>query len=273
MAASNLTLRLASAAVAVPLLLLLLFAGPWWGWLAFMLVVSVVGAVELFGMTHPGDKVAIGGGVVLTWAVVLSVFFGAQNDMRILLTAVVVFPFAAIALNLWRLQDIPLAALRMMASVFGPLWIGGGLGAIALVRVKGGEYGPAYVVLTLALAWISDTGGYFAGRAFGKHKLYERVSPKKTVEGAVGGVVATVAFVVGMRFVVLQAVSIRDAVILGALGSALGMLGDLGESLIKRSVGVKDSGGIVPGHGGILDRIDAVLITAPLVLIYLLWQS
>lgn len=272
MAASNLTLRLATAVVAIPLLLLLLFAGPAWGWLAFMLVIGLIGAYELFGMTHPGDNVARGAGVVLTWALTLSFWFGAQYDMRIVLTVVAILPFTSVVLELWRLDDLQQSAFRVAVGVFGPLWIGGGLGAIALVRVKGGDFGPAYVVFVLGLAWVSDTGGYFAGRAFGKHKLYEKVSPKKTVEGAIGGVVATVIVAVALRFVILQAVSIRDAVILGVLGSVLGMLGDLGESLLKRSTGVKDSGGIVPGHGGILDRIDAVLVTAPLVLVYLLWQ-
>lgn len=272
MAASNLTLRLATAVVAIPLLLLLLFAGPAWGWLVFMLVIGFIGAHELFGMTHPGDNVARGAGILFTWATTLSFWFGAQHDMRILLTVVAVLPFASVLLELWRLDDLQRSAFRVAVGTFGPLWVGGGLGAIALVRVKGGEFGPAYVVFVLALAWISDTGGYFAGRAFGKHKLYEKVSPKKTVEGAIGGVVATIVTAVAMRFVILQAVSIRDAVILAVLGSVLGMLGDLGESLIKRSTGVKDSGGIVPGHGGILDRIDAVLVTSPLVLLYLLWQ-
>ncbi len=272
MAASNLTLRLATAVVAIPLLFLLLFFGqPWW-WLAFLLVIAVIGARELFGMTHPGDEVARACGVLLTWAVVLSFWFGARDDMRILLTTVAVLPFASVLLSLWRLDDIKDSAMRMAASTFGPLWLGSGLGAIALVRVKGGEFGSAYVIFVLVLAWASDTGGYFAGRAFGKNKLYEKVSPKKTVEGAIGGVVATVGFSLGARALILQAVSIRDAVILGVLGSVMGMLGDLGESLLKRSTGVKDSGGIVPGHGGILDRIDAVLITAPLVLVYLLWQ-
>lgn len=272
MAASNLTLRLATAVVAIPLLFLLLFFGqPWW-WLVFLLVIALIGAHELFGMTHPGDNVARACGVALTWAVMLSFWFGALDDMRILLTVVAALPFLSVALTLWRLGDIKTSAFHVAVGTFGPLWVGGGLGSIALVRVKGGDFGPAYVVFVLGLAWMSDTGGYFAGRAFGKNKLYEKVSPKKTVEGAIGGIAATVAFAVGIRFVLLQALSIRDAVILGAVGSVIGTCGDLGESLLKRSTGVKDSGGIVPGHGGILDRIDAVLITSPLVLIYLLWQ-
>lgn len=268
--ASNLTIRLLTAAVMIPLLLGLLFYGPAWGWLAFILVASAAGAVELFGMTHPGDRVAQGGGVLMTWAMVFAVWFHAEEP-RLLLATVLLLPYLSILLTLWRLGSIPTAALRVAAGCFGPLWLGAGMGSIAAVRVAGGDDGPAYVVLCLVLSWMSDTGGYFAGRAFGKHKLYEAVSPKKTVEGAIGGVIAVVASVVAMRFLVLESLSIRDAVLLGAIASVAGMFGDLGESLLKRSVGVKDSGGLIPGHGGMLDRVDATLITAPLVLIYLVW--
>jgi phosphatidate cytidylyltransferase len=269
MAASNLTIRLATAAVALPLLLALLFVGPAWGWLLFLLFIAAVGAYELFGMTHPGDAVARAAGIALLWAVLLGFWFGA-DDVRIVMTVFIALPIVAVLLALWRLGEVPSAALRLAASVFGPIWLGGGLGSIALLRVKGG---PAYVVLALMLAWISDTGAYFAGRAFGKHKLYEKVSPKKTIEGAIGGVVATVAASVAMHFTVLPELPLRDAIALGAVGSVLGMFGDLGESLLKRSVGVKDSGGIVPGHGGILDRVDAVLVTSSIVMLYLLWRS
>jgi len=270
MAASNTTVRLTTAAVALPALLALLYLGPAWGWLLFILVVAVVAAIELFGMTHPGDKLAAAAGVVLTWAVVLALWF-AFSRPKLLLSVVLVVPFLSVLLTLWRLGDIPSAALRVTAATFGPLWVGAGLGAITLLRVRGGDHGASFVVFSLLLAWMGDTGGYFAGRAFGKHKLYEKVSPKKTVEGAIGGVLTTVAGAVIARFLILPMLPIRDVVVLAVLGSVLGMMGDLGESLLKRSVGVKDSGGIVPGHGGILDRIDAVMITAPLVLLYLTW--
>jgi phosphatidate cytidylyltransferase len=268
--ASNLAIRLATAAVMVPLLLGLLFWGPAWGWLVFILVAAAAGAVELFGMTHPDDGVTQIAGVLLTWAMVLAVWFHGEEP-RLLLTAALVLPFLSILLTLWRLGSIPTAALRVAAGCFGPMWLGGGMGAIAAVRVAGGDDGAAYVVLCLVLSWMSDTGGYFAGRAFGKHKLYEAVSPKKTVEGAIGGVLAVIASVLVLRFLVLESLPIRDAVLLAAIASVAGMFGDLGESLLKRSVGVKDSGGIVPGHGGMLDRVDATMITAPLVLLYLVW--
>jgi phosphatidate cytidylyltransferase len=272
MAASNLTVRLATAVVMIPILLALIYVGPAWGWLAFITVAAGVGGYELFGMVSPDDLVARVGGIVLTCAVTLGLWFGIDKP-AILATVLLLVPFLSVLLVLWRLGDMSTAALRVAMGTFGPLWVGAGLGAVALLRKVGGDHGSSYVVMCLGLAWIGDTGGYFAGRAFGKHKLYEAVSPKKTVEGAIGGVASTVAFAVGVAMVLIHTLPIRDAVILGALGSVCGVFGDLGESVLKRSVGVKDSGGIVPGHGGILDRIDALLITGPLTLLYLVWVA
>jgi phosphatidate cytidylyltransferase len=266
-AASNLTLRFGTAAVMIPLLLALLYAGPAWGWLLFLLAIAVVGAHEIFGMTHPGDKTARLVGIALTWGVCAAIWAYPYHP-DVLLAAVLVIPTLSILFTLWRLGEMPTAALRVSASSFGPLWVGAGIGAIGLLRLKGGGDGASYVVVCLGLAWGADTGAYFAGRFLGKHKLYEAVSPKKTVEGMIGGVVAASALMVGMHYVLLPSLPIRDAVILGAVGSVMGALGDLGESVLKRSVKVKDSGGIWPGHGGMLDRIDAVVITAPVTLLY-----
>lgn len=270
MSPSNLTQRLTTAGVMIPLLIGLLFWGPAWGWLLFLLAVGVVSSLELFGMTHPGDRVAQGVGVSLTWWVILAVWL-SPIEPRMLLSTLLLLPFASMVLALWRLGDTKSAALRVAVGAFGPLWMGSGIGAIALLRLAPGGHGAAYVVLSMVLGWIGDTGAYFSGRAFGRHKLYEAVSPKKTVEGAVGGLAATIAGALATRALILPWLPIRDAVVLGVLGSVLGMFGDLGESLLKRSMGVKDSGGIFPGHGGMLDRVDAVLITAPVTLLYVVW--
>ena len=163
------------------------------------------------------------------------------------------------------------AAIRVMANAFGPLYVGGGLTAMTLLRRDAGSDGPAFVVLALSLAWASDTGAYFAGRFLGKHKLYEAVSPKKTVEGALGGLAASVLSVVVAHFWFLPSLPLIEGAVLALVAGALGQAGDLGESLLKRSFGVKDSGGIVPGHGGILDRVDALLITGSMTYLYVTW--
>jgi phosphatidate cytidylyltransferase len=145
------------------------------------------------------------------------------------------------------------------------------MSCLALLKRDGGSDGPSFVLLSLMLAWMSDTGGYFAGRFLGRHKLYEAVSPKKTVEGALGGLAGSVGGALLGSFLYLRSLPVPHAIALGLLGGALGQLGDLGESLVKRSVGVKDSGGVVPGHGGILDRVDALLVTATLCFLYVLF--
>jgi phosphatidate cytidylyltransferase len=158
-----------------------------------------------------------------------------------------------------------------MATVFGPLYLGGGMAAIVLLKRDAAGDGPGFVLLSLMLSWLSDTGAYFAGRFLGKRKLYPAVSPKKTIAGAFGGLGGAVVGALLASFFYLRSLPVAHGVVLALVGGALGQLGDLGESLLKRSVGVKDSGGIVPGHGGILDRVDALLVTATVSYLYVVF--
>jgi phosphatidate cytidylyltransferase len=180
-------------------------------------------------------------------------------------------PLLSILFALFRLGEIQTAAARMAATTFGPLWLSL-LTFIAMLRQKQGDIGPGYVLMTLMFAWLADTGGYFAGRYFGKHKLYEAVSPKKTVEGFAGALLAAMLGALLAHFWYLPQIPLADALGLALVAGALGQLGDLGESLLKRSTGVKDSGEIVPGHGGMLDRLDALFVTSVLVYLYTLWK-
>jgi phosphatidate cytidylyltransferase len=275
---SNLLVRLATGMTGAPLILLLLYRGPAWGWLLFVSVAASIGAFELFSMTHAShdgspdgaDRPSQAVGVLLTLGVI-GVLWWFGVDARVLLTLLIALPVISILLVLARLGDIHTAAVRVMAGTFGPLYLGGGLGSVILLRRDAGVDGPSFTVLALTLAWLSDTGAYFAGRFLGKHKLYEAVSPKKTVEGALGGLAAGLAGAVFMHFTVLRSLPLLDAVVLALVAGGLGQAGDLGESLLKRSFGVKDSGGIVPGHGGILDRVDALLVTSTVTYLYVLW--
>jgi phosphatidate cytidylyltransferase len=122
--------------------------------------------------------------------------------------------------------------------------------------------------MTLMLAWFGDTFGYFFGRFLGKHKLYPAVSPKKTIEGALGGLIGSMTGACFAHFVYLKSFPLVPGLVLAVVAGGLGQLGDLGESLLKRSTGVKDSGQIVPGHGGILDRIDALLMASTVVYLW-----
>jgi phosphatidate cytidylyltransferase len=137
-----------------------------------------------------------------------------------------------------------------------------------IAQLPPGAGGDA-VLIVLIVAWVADTGAYFAGRFLGKARLYEAVSPKKTWAGAWGGLAGSLAGVVALKLISAHWLSWLDVVLLAIPGGILGQMGDLTESLIKRSVGVKDSGALLPGHGGLLDRIDAVLFIAPFAYAYL----
>jgi len=270
-AASNLASRLATAAVGVPALLALLYFAPAWGLYVLVAAAVCVGAFELFAMTHPGDRIAQGVGVVLSLAVSACVYF-LNDKALVLLTVLLAAPLLGMLVVLWRLGDIKTAALRVTAGGFGPLYVGACLTTLALLKKDHEGYeGAGFVVLALGLAWASDTGGYFAGRYLGKRKLYEAVSPKKTIEGSIGGLAGAVLVAVVGHFWFLPTLPLVGGIVLAVVGAALGQLGDLGESLIKRATGVKDSGAILPGHGGILDRVDALMITSTVVYLYTRW--
>jgi phosphatidate cytidylyltransferase len=270
LAASNLKVRLLTAAVVVPPLLWLLFRGPAWGFFVLVLVATAIAADELYRMTHPADAVARAIGVVTTLGVSAALYL-CGTDPRVLLTLLFVVPLLGLMVPLWRLGEIPTSALRTFAGVAGPFYIGGLLVALAMLRRDAGEVGPHYVFMCLTFAWLADTGGYFFGRFLGKRKLYEAVSPKKTRAGFVGALLGAELGAALAHFVYLKSIPLWHALLLGLVAGALGQFGDLVESLLKRSTGIKDSGSIVPGHGGMLDRIDALIIVAPIVYLYVLW--
>jgi phosphatidate cytidylyltransferase len=133
----------------------------------------------------------------------------------------------------------------------------------------GGLAGPRLVILIFALLWTNDTFAYLTGRLLGKHKLFVRISPGKTVEGSLGGLVFTLAGVVLFSHY-SSWLPVTEAVGMGLIAVVFGTLGDLCESMLKRQAGVKDSGRLIPGHGGILDRFDSVMFAIPFVFVFLL---
>jgi phosphatidate cytidylyltransferase len=255
---SGTALRVATVLPLIPIILWMMFAGPLWVWQTFILAAVALGGYELMAMKVPSSR------GLRTWGSVSSVLFA--YTIIFLETAssvygiVLIIILGAMAWSL--LQDDPLhnASVRIGWLLGTPVYVGGTLAAVALVR----EFEPtgAWVLLTMVLAWGSDTSAYFVGRKFGKTKLAPRISPKKTLEGSAGGLLASVVGAVIMSFF-LPGLGPVDAVALGILAGGAGQAGDLMMSVLKRSSGVKDSGGILPGHGGILDRVDALAFTAP----------
>lgn len=146
------------------------------------------------------------------------------------------------------------------------------LSTIINLRDFGQSHGMFYVIIAISSAWISDVGGFFAGRFFGKHKLCPNISPKKTIEGVAGSFFLNIFSMLLFGFIFEKVfpangvvVSYLPLLIIGVLGTVLSILGDLSFSLIKRSCHIKDFGEIIPGHGGILDRFDSVIFEAPFV--------
>lgn len=166
-------------------------------------------------------------------------------------------------------QDWRQASTDAALVVFGVWYVAWLLAHfVSLRELRGGEW---LVIFVLWVTWIGDAAAYYVGRAVGKTPLAPRLSPKKTVAGAVGGVAASAAAAVIAAAWFVDGFSWLEAVGVGVGGGLAGIAGDLAESMFKRGAGVKDSGGLIPSHGGFLDKIDALLFTAPLFYYYLVW--
>jgi phosphatidate cytidylyltransferase len=266
----NLVVRLLTAAVLVPVLTWALFLAAPWVWYALVLAAVIIAAMELFSMTHAGDPIAQAVGVGGTALVSLAVYL-FSNDARVLMAVLLAAPVGGMLVPLWRLGEIPTAGLRQMAGVGGPLYVGGLLTTVAMLRRDLGAEGGAYVALALTFAWLADTGAYFSGTYFGKAKLYPEISPGKTRAGFIGALVGSAFGALVAHFWYLPSLPLLDGLALALVAGATGQAGDLAESLLKRSSGMKDSGWILPGHGGLLDRIDSLLVVSPIVYLYTLW--
>jgi phosphatidate cytidylyltransferase len=162
-------------------------------------------------------------------------------------------------------EALPSSAIAVMATLYVGM-LGG-----SLIRMRGDfPVGPKLVFFLLIVVWIGDAGAYYVGKAFGRHKLSPRISPKKTVEGLVGGMITSTIAAIVIHFTFFPEFPLVHAVIAGVILSACGVVGDLAESLWKRSADVKDSGTLIPGHGGFFDRFDSIFFTAPI--LYTHWS-
>lgn len=254
--------RVVSALVALPAVLALIGLGGW-PFAALVMVASAICTFEFMGMALPGDRTAqvllTVPGILLTVAAVTGLLASVAA-----LSCASLLPIGVLTFYLFRIGDVRTVAARAGLGVIGVLW-GGGLFTTACLRLL--DDGMSWVLLACVLAWGSDTGAYFVGRAIGRHKLYEAVSPNKTWEGAIGGILVATVLAFGLRALLgAPKVGAVHLAILAVVGAALGQVGDLAESLLKRSVGAKDSGRIMPGHGGLFDRVDALIFTSAVVL-------
>ena len=256
--------RSAVVVILLPPVAALLWLGGWWS-AALFAIGAAIASREYLRLAVPagGPSVwlAIAGTAGLTLGPML-----APSDPAAFFYLLVV----GLAMALWGYHlafgprpEAPVRIGHMLAAV---IFIGGGLFALAVLRA--GPAGLGWAAVVLAGSWGNDTAAYFTGRSIGRHKLLPAVSPGKTWEGFVGGLAGGVAALVVLRGALLPGLTVPDCLLLGLLMGLCGPVGDLSKSMLKRAYHVKDMGRILPGHGGVLDRIDAVLFNAPAVLAY-----
>jgi phosphatidate cytidylyltransferase len=245
--------RFLTALVLAPVVLGAIWLGPW-AILAVVLVVVARAAQELARALKPLPFLAALGAGGLP--VLLSVPYG---EVGVLAGAVLSLPWAL----LWLTGRPEARTLRaVLALLLMALWVGVPMAHLGLIgELKDGKF---LVLVAVVGPWISDAGAYFAGRFFGRHKLFPNLSPRKTVEGAIGGLLLSVA-TVGFFVYGFLGFGIVEAALSGVAISVFSQAGDLFESILKRLLDLKDLGRALPGHGGILDRIDSLLFTAPAV--------
>lgn len=266
------TQRVLVAAVGIPLAIGVVFVGGW-ALAALVAVIAILAALEFYRLSElKGAEPMPILGAVLAAAFVALAALRIEAGPPAFGALVIVATLAVATVAIWARGIEGQPILSISTTLTGAVYTGGlltfGLFLRHLPDHDGALHGTAIVCAPLLLTWTSDTFAYFVGRRFGKHKLIPRVSPGKTVEGAVGAVVGSVLVGIGYSMLLASFASYRttplEGALLGLLVSVVAQVGDLAESLFKRDAGVKDSGTLLPGHGGALDRFDSLLFTLPI---------
>lgn len=276
----SLPLRLLSAALFLPLLVLLARTGGW-AYLAFILAAVALMLGEFYRMMeHKGFSPHWKSGFLAALLFPMGLYSrlrsGRIEEWHV--GGLLTFLLFAIFLAELRRGTGKQAAVNTSATLLGVFyigWLGSHLAGLReLPSALGRPYGDgmSFALLPFFLAWTCDTAAYGIGKAFGRRKLAPAVSPTKSVEGAIGGFLATVGAAAVARAWFAPYLTWLDAIVLGVLVGFFAQMGDLVESLLKRDAETKDSSALIPGHGGALDRFDSLLFTAPLVYYYLVFR-
>ena len=258
---SNLLLRIISGAVFIVLVTLALTINPWLFFIIFGFFM-VVALQEYYNIStanglQPDKKL----GTIIGIAVFGLMFLHANQIisakyLSILPALLCIVPI----IEIYRKQQSPL--VNWAAVIFSQVYIAMSFGLMSYLLFATGEFSGKILLSIFVIIWISDTGAYCAGTLFGKHKLIPRISPKKTIEGLAGGVILALISSYPI-YLLSQTFTFQQWIIIATICVIFANFGDLAESLIKRNAGVKDSGTIMPGHGGILDRFDSALLAIP----------
>ncbi|MBI4208314.1 MAG: phosphatidate cytidylyltransferase [Deltaproteobacteria bacterium] len=262
---TELAKRFVTASVLIPMVLL----GIFWGGLPFLLLVLAaiaLGEGEFFRLMEAKGVVPLRRvGILCGISLGISVYFRGDSIVATGFTAVILL----LMISQLRRRSVEGAIATISTTLLGVLYVAWLLSHAILLRNSENGLGIFYLVLVLAATYLGDTGAYFVGRQWGRHKLLPLISPKKSWEGLVGGIFASVVAVFIVRWIFRSDMGTISCGILGVLLSVGGLLGDLAESLFKREAQVKDSGGLFPGHGGLLDRVDSLLFTLPIAYYYI----
>ncbi len=263
---NNTAVRIIVSLIAIPVILFAAIAGNGY-FLAFTLVIAILGYGEFvdFGRKKSSFSLAATGYATVI-ALVANAYFHAVDYYAIIIASLII----TMLVELFRNKH---SAIHNLGATFlGILYVGILFSSIVELRqfYGGMEYerGGYLVIAILATIWVCDSAAFFGGTALGKHRLFPRVSPKKSWEGAIFGFVFAILTMIAAKNIIAGFLSTRDAVIIGIIAGTIGQMGDLVESLLKRDAGIKDSSNLIPGHGGMLDRFDSLMFVAPVVLLY-----
>jgi phosphatidate cytidylyltransferase len=261
--------RVITAVVGVPLVILAIWFGdPWFSLL--IAAAAFAGTYEFYRMANfDRREPLIYLGLLWALALVLSPHYRNPGVLPLVITAMMVIPLICLLLRPSREK----AFVDWAWTIVGALYVGWMLSY--WLRLRGLEYGQNWVYLAMLTTFANDTGAYFIGRARGKHKLASAISPAKTWEGAIGGLISAIlaAIVIAMVLNLISPFTFKywQIILLGFLVSIFAQIGDLVESLLKRNTGAKESGNLLPGHGGILDRFDSLIFVGAVVYYYVIW--
>ncbi len=250
--------RIITAIIGVPILLFLMYLGGT-PFALFIGALATVGLHELYTMAKGKHKVLYVPVLLGVWAMLLCSYLGVSNwpTLGILVTFCCVFGYAVFHFPEFGVEDIAV-------NFLGLIYIGWTMAHLILLeRMPVAAGGQVLVLFAFVAMWANDSGAYFIGSKFGKRRPWGNISPKKSVEGTVGGIIITciALFLMNLYFDLLP---VAAPIFIGAAVAIIGLIGDLLESMLKRYYGVKDSGKLLPGHGGILDRFDSVMLAAPM---------
>ena len=260
--------RILTAVVGVPLLLTAIFITPGWGFAIVLAAACVLIQKELLWNTGlVKSKTVLVTAAIFAALVPLWSWFDRHETS--LVAALVLLTLVVFAMGMRGRAHFNAIVNVYFSALIVPLMLSAFVGILAL---PGGKY---MVLFPFAAAWLSDTGGYFIGRFFGRHKLCPKISPKKTVEGGIGGVIfataAAAIYCVVLRFICGVRPLWWAIILLGFVCSPVAQFGDLIFSFIKREQGIKDYGKLIPGHGGFMDRCDSILLVAPIIWLAMRW--